>query len=106
MLPTNSSLGACLALLTAWGLIGLAGLARPASLALVGRTLFPLGALCGLALAGVAGASLGSPPEQLTLGIGLPDLPMHVRLDALSRFFLLLLGVVSACISIFAAGYF
>ena len=106
MLPFHSPLGACLALLTAWGLIGLAGLARPMSLALVGRTLFPLGALCGLALAAVAGASLGNPPEELTLRIGLPDLPAHMRLDALSAFFLLLLGVVSACISIFAAGYF
>src|SRR5262245_52117118 len=104
MLSFHSSLGACLALLTVWGLIGLAGLPRPTSLALVGRTLFPLGAVCGLALAAVAGASLRAPAEQLTLLIGLPDLPAHVRLDALSSFFLLLLGVVSACISIFAAG--
>src|SRR5512143_74931 len=102
----HSPLAACLALLAAWGVVGFAGLLRPTSLALVGRTLFPLGALCGLALAAVAAVSLASPAEQLTLRIGLPDLPMHVRLDALSSFFLLLLGVVSACISIFAAGYF
>src|SRR5262245_40734873 len=102
----HSSLGICLALLAAWALIGVVGLLRPMSLALVGRTLFPLGALCGLALAAVAAMSLGHPPEQLTLRIGLPDLPAHVRLDALSSFFLLLLGAVSACISIFAAGYF
>jgi hydrogenase-4 component B len=106
MLPFQSSLGACLALIAAWGVIGLAGLARPMSIGLVGRTLFPLGALCGFALAAVAGASLAHGPEQLTLQIGLPDLPVHVRLDALSGFFLLLLGLVSACISIFAAGYF
>jgi hydrogenase-4 component B len=105
MLPFQSSLGVCLALLAAWGLLGFAGLLRPTSLMLV-RTLFPLGALCGLALAVVAAATLASPPEQLTLQIGLPDLPMHVRRDALSSLFLLLLGAVSACISIFAAGYF
>src|SRR5262245_60962089 len=106
MLPFHSPLSTCLGLLCAWGVIGLVGLVRPTSLALVGRTLFPLGALCGLALAAVAAASLTNPPEQITLRIGLPDLPAHVRLDALSGFFLLLLGAVSACISIFAAGYF
>ena len=37
---------------------------------------------------------------------GLPDLPFHVRLDALSAFFLLLLGLVSAGISVYCAGYF
>jgi formate hydrogenlyase subunit 3/multisubunit Na+/H+ antiporter MnhD subunit len=87
-------------------LTGLAGLARPASLGLVARTLFPIGALCGATLAVVAAVSLSAPEEQLTLGIGLPDLPMHVRLDALSGFFLFLLGGASAGVSIFAAGYF
>jgi formate hydrogenlyase subunit 3/multisubunit Na+/H+ antiporter MnhD subunit len=76
------------------------------SLGFVGRTLFPLGALCGVTLAVVAALSLASPTEQLTLGIGLPDLPMHVRRDALSSLFLFLLGATSAGISIFAAGYF
>src|SRR6202142_2599749 len=44
--------------------------------------------------------------QQMTLPIGLPDLPTPLRLDALSRVFLLLLGAASAGISIFAAGYF
>jgi hydrogenase-4 component B len=105
MLAVHSPLGACLALLAAWGLLGLAGLLRPTSLMLV-RTLFPLGALCGLALAAVAASTLVSPPEQLVLQVGLPDLPVHVRRDALTSFFLLLLGAASACISVFAAGYF
>jgi len=102
----HSPLSACLALLALWGLIGLAGLLRPTSLLFVGRTLFPLGALCGLALAIVAAASLGEHPEQAVLQIGLPDLPMHVRRDALTSLFLLLLGAASAGISVFAAGYF
>ena len=38
--------------------------------------------------------------------MGLPDLPFHARLDALSAFFLLLLGAVSAGVSVYAGGYF
>ena len=102
----HSPLTACLALIATWVALGLAGLLRPTSVGFAGRTLFPLGALCGIALAIVAAASLASPPEQLTLPIGLPDLPMHVRRDALASFFLFLLGGASAGISIFAAGYF
>ncbi|HEX7417060.1 MAG TPA: hydrogenase 4 subunit B [Steroidobacteraceae bacterium] len=102
----ESPLSTCLALLAIWGLIGLAGLLRPRSIRLVGRTLFPLGALCGVALAVVAAVNLAAPPEQAILRIGLPDLPMHLRRDALSSFFLFLLGGASAGISVFAAGYF
>ncbi len=94
------------ALLLAWGLIGMAGLLRPRSLAFVARTLFPLGALCGIAIAAVAALHLGGPVERLVLVVGLPDLPMHLRLDALSSVFLVLLGATSAGISVFAAGYF
>src|SRR5579863_1535499 len=106
MLDIDSSLRACLVLLALWALIGIAGLLRPMSLGFVGRMLFPLGALCGVALAVVAATSLAAPAEQLTLKIGLPDLPMHVRRDALTSLFLFLLGATSAGISVFAAGYF
>jgi hydrogenase-4 component B len=102
----DSSLSACLALIALWSLIGLAGLLRPKSLRFVGRTLFPLGALCGVALAVVAALSLGAPSEQAVLPIGLPDLPVHIRRDALASLFLFLLGTASAGISVFAAGYF
>jgi hydrogenase-4 component B len=104
--PFASPLSLCLVLLTAWGVIGLAGLVRPMSLAFAGRTLFPLGALCGLALAVVAAMSLAAPSEQIVLAIGLPDLPFHLRRDALTSVFLFLLGAASAGISIFSAGYF
>ena len=106
MIVIHSPLSASLTLLAVWGLIGLTGLLRPRSVGLAGRTLFPLGALCGILLALVALASLAAPAEQRTLLIGLPDLPMHVRQDALSSVFLALLGVVSAGVSVFAAGYF
>jgi hydrogenase-4 component B len=99
-------LAACLGLLGTWLLIGVAGLLRPRSMGFVAHTLFPLGALCGVLLALVGAASLGAAPEQLILPVGLPDLPMHVRRDALSSLFLILLGATSAGISLFAAGYF
>jgi formate hydrogenlyase subunit 3/multisubunit Na+/H+ antiporter MnhD subunit len=59
-----------------------------------------------VALAVVGLSSLGAPPERAVLLVGLPDLPMHLRRDALSSFFLFLLGATSAGISVFAAGYF
>ena len=101
-----SPLNACLVLLVLWGVIGVAGLLRPTSLRFVGRTLFPLSALVSVALAAVAGWSLGVAPERAILAIGLPDLPVHLRRDGLSSVFLFLLGAASAGVSIFAAGYF
>jgi hydrogenase-4 component B len=103
---STSPLTLCGLLLAAWCAIGLAGMVRPLSLAFVGRMLFPLGALVGAALAVVAATSLSHVTEQLVLPIGLPDLPVHLRLDGLSGVFLVLLGGASAGISIFAAGYF
>jgi hydrogenase-4 component B len=90
----------------AWGAIGVFGLLRPSSLRLVRQVLFPLGALVGVGVAVVAVVSIAEPAEQQVLPIGLPDLPMHLRRDALSNVFLFLLGAASAGISIFGAGYF
>ena len=104
--PIPSPLDCSLALICAWALVGFAGLLRPGSAWLATRLLFPLGAACGLTLAVVAALSLPAPPEQAVLPLGLPDLPFHLRLDALSRLFLCLLGAASAGSSIFAAGYF
>ncbi len=101
-----SGLSAALVIVVAWLGIGLAGLAAPRALAYVGRTLFPLGALLGLALAVVAVAALFSAPETRVLPLGLPDLPMHLRLDALAAFFLALMGLAVTGVSIYAAGYF
>jgi formate hydrogenlyase subunit 3/multisubunit Na+/H+ antiporter MnhD subunit len=68
--------------------------------------LFPAGALIGAAIALIAALSIGAAPERMILLVGLPDLPMHLRQDALSSIFLALLGAASTGISIFAAGYF
>jgi formate hydrogenlyase subunit 3/multisubunit Na+/H+ antiporter MnhD subunit len=102
----SSPLLACLACLAIWAAIGAAALFRPGNTGYVAYVLFPLGAVCGVALAVAALIAGGSLPERMTLAIGLPDLPVHVRLDALSSCFLFLLGATSAGISIFAAGYF
>ncbi len=97
----------CLALVGAWLVIGIAGLAAPRSVRYAGRALFALGALVALALAAVAAWSLVSGVTQTqVLPIGLPDLPFHLRLDALSSAFLLLLGASVAGVSLFSAGYF
>jgi hydrogenase-4 component B len=106
MSPLHSPLCVALALITAWALIGLMGLLYPSGVRFVTRVLFPIGAAVGLALALVAAASLSSSPQSLTLPIGLPDLPFHVRLDPLAGVFLFLLGAASAGVSIFASGYF
>jgi formate hydrogenlyase subunit 3/multisubunit Na+/H+ antiporter MnhD subunit len=102
----GSPLSGIILLLCAWTLVGLAGLLRPGSSAAATAVLFPIGAAIGLLLAGLAAASLVRAPEQMSLLIGLPNLPMHVRRDALASVFLFLLGAASAGISVFSAGYF
>lgn len=96
---------AILAAACAWIAIGLAGIARTQDLMLVKRALFPAGALVGVLVAFAGGAAIFAEPGTRVLPLGLPDLPFHVRLDALSAFFLVLLGGVSAGISVFAGGY-
>ena len=99
-------LHAVLALACAWLLIGALGLARTGSVEWTTRILYPAGALAGLALATTALLAIFEPAVSLVLPLGLPDLPFHARLDALSAFFLLLLGAVSAGVSVYAGGYF
>ncbi|MCC6212941.1 MAG: hydrogenase 4 subunit B [Burkholderiales bacterium] len=70
------------------------------------RLAFPLGAAAGLALAVLGVEAVWSPAEQMTLPLGMPDLPFHLRIDPLAGFFLLLLGSVAAGISVYAAGFF
>ena len=95
-----------LAVLAGWLLVGLAGVWALRRFLLVSRLLFPLGAVLSLVLTAVALHALLSPPETLVLPLGLPNLPFHFRLDALSAYFLLVIGAASSGISVFAAGYF
>ena len=94
-----------LLLVAGWLAIGIAALAAPKSFHYISRVLYPLGALVGLLLAIVACTALSGRPEVMVLPLGLPDLPFHLRLDALSALFLVLLGGSAAGISIYAAGY-
>ncbi|HTN48940.1 MAG TPA: hydrogenase 4 subunit B [Burkholderiaceae bacterium] len=95
-----------LAAIAMWIAIGALGVLRPHNFYIVARVLFPLGALVALLLAAAAFAGVFAGPESAVLPLGLPGLPFHLRLDALSAFFLLLLGAASAGVSAFAAGYF
>ncbi|ABE36104.1 NADH-Ubiquinone/plastoquinone (complex I), various chains family protein [Paraburkholderia xenovorans LB400] len=95
-----------LLVIAGWLAVGVLGLANLHRTRVVAHSLFPLGAgfallLCGLGLAGVFAG-----PQQAVLPPGLPHLPFHLRLDGLSAYFLCVLGVVSAGVSAFSAGYF
>jgi len=89
-----------------WLLISLFGVVCLRRTWLVSRLLFPAGGLLALVFAVLAISALFSPPEVAELALGLPGLPFHLRLDALSAFFLAVIGGAGAGISIFAAGYF
>jgi len=89
-----------------WLAIGVAGIAALRNFRIVAGFLFPASALVSIVLAAIGIAALPGTPEVAVLAIGLPDLPFHLRLDALSAFFLVILGLASAGISIYAGGYF
>ena len=42
---------------------------------------------------------------QVVLPIGLPDLPFHLRLDLLSGYFLVVVGLLATFVSIYSIGY-
>jgi formate hydrogenlyase subunit 3/multisubunit Na+/H+ antiporter MnhD subunit len=100
-----SPLASIIAAIAAWLLIGGLALVRPHALHVV-RGLFTAGALVGIAMAIVALVALGERPDAMILPLGLPDLPFHLRVDALSASFLVLLGAASAAVSLYSSGYF
>jgi hydrogenase-4 component B len=95
-----------MAVCAGWLAVGAVGVAALHRLAFVAHVLFPIGGVLGLALAGLAAGALGGTPEVAVLPVGLPGLPLHLRLDSLAAYFLLVIGAASAGISFFAAGYF
>ncbi len=94
------------AAIAAWLTIGVLALVSVRDSARIIRLLFIVGTGVGLLLAVVAFTAMGQIAQSIVLPLGLPDLPFHLRLDSLSAFFLLLLGVTAAGISLFSAGYF
>ncbi len=55
-------------------------------------------------IAGAWTVATGS-TAQAVLPLGLPDLPFHFRLDALSGFFLVVIGLLSFFVSLYSLGY-
>lgn len=100
LLPIDVALGA----VAAWLALGITGLLAR-DVRIIARLIFPAGALCALILAVAAVGGLHE-TSVAVLPLGLPDLPFHLRMDALSSFFLLLLGGASVGISLFSSGYF
>ena len=97
---------AAVALAVVWIAIGFAGLALTRTPRLITDLLFPAGAVVALVLGVVGLWAMNAPPSSAILAAGLPGLPFHIRADALSGFFLLLLGSVSFGISVFSITYF
>lgn len=88
------------------GLVVLAILGAATSRRQAGRVLVYGGSLVlclGLLVAGIE--ALAAPVARLSLPIGLPMSGTHLRLDALSGFFLALTGLGGAGASLFALGY-
>jgi len=102
----SSPLAGSLLVAGVWLVVAVAGLIPAGNAAFARRFAFPLGAVAGVALAALGLQAVWLPPQTLTLPLGLPDLPFHLRIDPLAGFFLMLLGSVSAGISVYSAGYF
>jgi formate hydrogenlyase subunit 3/multisubunit Na+/H+ antiporter MnhD subunit len=103
---TVDSPGAIVAVAAAWFAIAALALLPAGNAFAARRIAFPLGALVGLVLSALGLQAIWLPAAQLTLPLGLPELPFHLRVDPLAGFFLMLLGSVSAGISVYATGYF
>ncbi|MFP3557600.1 hypothetical protein SB861_44025 [Paraburkholderia sp. SIMBA_049] len=95
-----------LAVIAGWLVVGVLGLTSLHRTRVVAHGLFPAGALFGLLLCALGIAGVFSAPQEAILPLGLPGLPFHVRLDGLSAYFLAVLGMVSAGVGAFSAGYF
>lgn len=94
------------AVIVLWLALGLLGLALQRSPHFIVNAIFPVGAIASLVLAATGLWALGEAASYAILPLGLPDLPLHLRLDPLSGFFLILLGGASFGVSLFSAGYF
>lgn len=62
-------------------------------------------AVSGLITAATGITGLLSPPSAIILPLGLPWLPMHLRLDALAGFFLVVIGLSLISVAVYSVGY-
>jgi len=88
-----------------WVVLGIVGAIAGKYTIWIQRLVFPLSALVSLLLLVISLWALSQPADTLVLPLGLPGLPFHLRLDALSAFFLLLLGAASLGVSLYSASY-
>src|SRR5258706_15473003 len=100
-IPLNIVIG----IILVWIALGVAGLIAPSNLRYVTHVLLPLGAAAGVLLAAAAFAAMTQDAAGRVLPLGVPDLPFHLRLDALSAVFLGLLGPPSAGGCGFCSGF-
>jgi hydrogenase-4 component B len=91
----------CIVALAALGIAGAALAKKPA-----GRFIVYGGCILIDLLSIVAGLiAIFEPVQRLALPLGIPWIGVHLRLDALSGFFLIILGLGSGGASLFAIGY-
>jgi len=99
-LPLDLILGT----LVLWLILALVSLTTP-RYPWITRALFPIGALGGLTLCVAGLMAVGQAPIVRILPLGLPGLPFHLRLDALSAIFIVLFGATAFSISLYTTGY-
>ncbi|MCL5980208.1 MAG: hydrogenase 4 subunit B [Gammaproteobacteria bacterium] len=95
-----------MAALLSWLGLGLLGFALGGYQTPACRAVFPLSTMGGLLLAAAGLWALTATPDVLQISGPFPVLPWSFRLDPLSGFFLILLGLLAAAVSVFATGYF
>lgn len=102
-----SPLTLSMASLLLWIFLGFLGFGLPRLLSRTVPILYLLSACngCLLAASGVFSIATGT-TDSLELPWGLPGLPFHFRQDLLSSYFLVILGTVSAMVSIYSLGFF
>ncbi len=102
--PTGLPWGLILSALILWSLLAWASLFIPKA-PRIAPLIFPLGALGALCVAAAGLLALHGPPVTMVSPLGLPGLPFHGRLDALSGLFLALFGLTTVAISLDLTGY-
>lgn len=100
-----SPLSGILGVLAFWLALGLTGLALGRDRDGV-RFVYPATAIGGALIAWCAVSAFGADPAGVTLPLGLPGLPFHLRLDSLAAVFLVMLGLAVCGVSLAATGYF
>ncbi len=102
--PIGLPWGLILGALILWSLLAFASLFIPKA-PRIAPLIFPLGALGALGVAAAGLLALQGPPVTMVSPLGLPGLPFHGRMDALSGVFLVLFGLTTVAISLDLTGY-